>query len=91
MSTNAVAFLLLNKFRNGVNMEKLVEAMEQLKRQLFYAGRDVGFSGEMVDVINHAVRVHFIAITFKIAFLFSGLFCVLSVVYIRYDVFILIM
>ncbi|KAJ4426510.1 hypothetical protein ANN_27324 [Periplaneta americana] len=54
MSTNAVAFLLLNRFRNGVTMEKLVEAMERLKKDLFYSGRDVGFTGEMVDVINHA-------------------------------------
>ncbi|KAJ9597799.1 hypothetical protein L9F63_011341, partial [Diploptera punctata] len=54
MSTNAVAFLLLNKFRNGVSMERLVGAMEQLKKDLFNAGRDVGFSGDMMDVINHA-------------------------------------
>lgn len=54
MSTNAVAFLLLNRFRNGVSMDKLVEAMEKLKQDLFYAGRDVGFTGDMVDIINHA-------------------------------------
>ncbi|PNF43320.1 Glycerol-3-phosphate acyltransferase 1, mitochondrial [Cryptotermes secundus] len=54
MSTNAVAFLLLNRFRNGVIMDKLVEAMEKLKKDLFYAGRDFGFTGDMVDVINHA-------------------------------------
>jgi glycerol-3-phosphate O-acyltransferase 1/2 len=58
MSTNAVAFLLLNRFRNGVSMDKLVEAMEKLKKDLFYAGRDVGFLGDMVDVINHAVSTH---------------------------------
>jgi len=54
MSTNAVAFLLLYRFRNGVSMEKLVEAMEKLRQDLFYAGRDVGFTGDMVDIINHA-------------------------------------
>ena len=58
MSTNAVAFLLLYRFRNGVSMEKLVEAMEKLRQDLFYAGRDVGFTGDMVDVINHAVSTH---------------------------------
>jgi glycerol-3-phosphate O-acyltransferase 1/2 len=55
MSTNAVAFLLLNRFRNGVSMEKLVKAVERLKEDLFCAGRDVGFTGETLDVINHAV------------------------------------
>lgn len=54
MSTNAVAFLLLNCYRNGVSMDRLVEAMEKLKKDLFYAGCDVGFTGDMVDVINHA-------------------------------------
>jgi len=58
MSTNAVAFLLLNRFRNGVSMDKLVEAMEKLRQDLFYAGRDVGFTGDMVDIINHAVSIH---------------------------------
>jgi glycerol-3-phosphate O-acyltransferase 1/2 len=58
MSTNAVAFLLLNRFRNGVSMDKLVEAMEKLKQDLFCAGRDVGFTGDMVDIINHAVSTH---------------------------------
>jgi hypothetical protein len=61
MSTNAVAFLLLNRFRNGVSMEKLVEAMEMLKKDLFYAGCDVGFMGDMVDVINHAVSTSWMA------------------------------
>jgi len=58
MSTNAVAFLLLNRFRNGVSMDKLVEALEKLRQDLFYAGRDVGFTGDMVDIINHAVSTH---------------------------------
>jgi hypothetical protein len=61
MSTNAVAFLLLNRFRNGISMEKLVEAMEKLKKDLYYAGRDVGFMGDMVDVINHAVSTGWMA------------------------------
>jgi hypothetical protein len=39
-------------------MDKLVEAMEKLKKDLFYGGRDVGFIGDMVDVINHAVSTH---------------------------------
>jgi hypothetical protein len=32
--------------------------MEKLKKDLFYAGRDFGFTGDMVDVINHAVSTH---------------------------------
>jgi len=58
MSTNAVAFLLLNRFRNGVSMDKLVEAMEKLRHDLFYADRDVSFTGNMLGIINHAVSTH---------------------------------
>jgi glycerol-3-phosphate O-acyltransferase 1/2 len=58
MSTNAVAFFFFIRFRNGVSIDKLVEAMEKLRQDLFCAGRDVGFTGDMVDVINHAVSIH---------------------------------
>uniref|UniRef100_A0A646QEZ4 Glycerol-3-phosphate acyltransferase 1 n=1 Tax=Hemiscolopendra marginata TaxID=943146 RepID=A0A646QEZ4_9MYRI len=55
MSTNMVALLLLNKFRNGVTFAKLVQTMEWLKDELYLHGRDVGFSGQMVDIVTHAV------------------------------------
>nr|CAD7408082.1 unnamed protein product [Timema poppensis] len=55
MSTNAVAFLLLTKFRQGTTLELLAEALDQFRQELDWADRDLGFTGESVDVINHAV------------------------------------
>lgn len=55
MSTNALAFLLLTKFRQGAKLEILVAALENLKRDFTSANKDIGFSGDPVDVINYAV------------------------------------
>lgn len=55
MSTNAVAFLLLNKYRNGTTIEELSVALAELKEDLYCAGRDVGFSGEISEIVNYAV------------------------------------
>lgn len=57
MSTNATSFLLLNLYRTGVQLEVLVEAMDKLRDQIKLSDRDVGFTGESVDVINHAIDV----------------------------------
>nr|CAH7741119.1 unnamed protein product [Callosobruchus chinensis] len=54
MSTNALAFLLLTKYREGASIEELVKAMDDLRKDLFYARRDIGFSGDSIDVINYA-------------------------------------
>lgn len=55
MSTNAVSFLLLTKFRNGCTLLTLAEALESLTNELIAHNRDVGFTGEPLDVVNHAV------------------------------------
>lgn len=55
MSTNAIAFLLLNKFRNGASLEELVNSLNELRVDLDYARKDIGFTGDSVDVINYAV------------------------------------
>lgn len=55
MSTNAVSFLLLNAYRDGVKLDILASALDSLRQELSNMDRDVGFSGESVDVINHAV------------------------------------
>ncbi|XP_066253087.1 glycerol-3-phosphate acyltransferase 1, mitochondrial isoform X2 [Euwallacea similis] len=57
MSTNALAFILLSKFRNGASLETLVAALEELKKDLKSSNRDVGFSGDSVDIINYAVHL----------------------------------
>lgn len=59
MSTNAVAFVLLYRYRNGATVEQLVEALDNLRTDLFNAGRDIGFSGDSIDVLNYAVSRNF--------------------------------
>lgn len=56
MSTNALAFILLYKHRKGATREQLVESFEDLRQELASCGRDIGFSGDSIDVINYAVR-----------------------------------
>lgn len=55
MSTNALAFLLLNKFRNGAKIEELILALDELRNDLAFVRRDLGFSGDSIDVILYAV------------------------------------
>lgn len=57
MSTNAVCFLLLKKFRNGTTVEQLALELSLLRDKLSQAGRDTGFSGDSVDVVKHAVSI----------------------------------
>lgn len=58
MSTNALAYLLLAKFRDGATIEQLVDAMDDLRKDLDYARRDLGYSGDSIDVINYAVSIN---------------------------------
>ncbi|XP_065173750.1 glycerol-3-phosphate acyltransferase 1, mitochondrial isoform X2 [Atheta coriaria] len=55
MSTNAVAFLLLNKFRNGCKAQVLVDALEELKLDLIAKGKEIGFVGDNLDIINYSI------------------------------------
>jgi len=55
MSTQILAFLLLTKFKNGVEMHVLVKESENLVNILSKRGRDVGFSGNFDDVVIRAV------------------------------------
>lgn len=57
MSTNAVAFLLLYKYRNGANIEELILALDELRNDLVLVNRDLGFSGDSIDVILYAVSL----------------------------------
>lgn len=57
MSTNAVAFLLLNKYRKGVPVDELVDALDELRADLASSRRDMGFTGDSLDVINYAVSI----------------------------------
>lgn len=66
MSTNAVCFLLLKKYRNGTTLEQLAKDLSIMRDKLSQTNRDVGFSGRSIDVVKHAVSVdeNFIVYTF---------------------------
>ncbi|XP_052869572.1 glycerol-3-phosphate acyltransferase 1, mitochondrial [Anopheles cruzii] len=53
MTTNALAFLLLNRFRDGAPLSILVEALDELRAVLSRV-RDLGFTGTSEDVIRYA-------------------------------------
>ncbi|XP_029045930.1 glycerol-3-phosphate acyltransferase 1, mitochondrial isoform X1 [Osmia bicornis bicornis] len=57
MSTNVVAFLLLNKFRDGCTLDKLVEAFRIIRQDLESRHHDIAFCGENIDIINHALDI----------------------------------
>lgn len=54
MTTNAVAFLLLTRFRDGVSLSVFIEALDDL-RSVLKNERDIGFTGTSLDVINYAI------------------------------------
>lgn len=54
MSTNAVAFLLLNKYRNGVSMRELTRTLYELRKQIG-SERDFAFESDF-DAIAAAVK-----------------------------------
>ncbi|KAK2572932.1 Glycerol-3-phosphate acyltransferase 1 [Acropora cervicornis] len=57
MSTNMVAFLLLNNYRQGATFKEMSTSFESLLGEITSRGRDVGFSGKTAAVIRHALRL----------------------------------
>ncbi|XP_050436945.1 glycerol-3-phosphate acyltransferase 1, mitochondrial [Adelges cooleyi] len=57
MSTNAISFLLLKKYRNGTTVEQLAKDLSKLRDKLKSSNRDIGFSGSSKDVVQHAVSI----------------------------------
>lgn len=55
MSTHAICFILLNKYRNGTTLEQLAKDLLILRDKLSQGNRDVGFSGKSIEVIKHAL------------------------------------
>jgi glycerol-3-phosphate O-acyltransferase 1/2 len=55
MSTNAVAYLLLNKYRNGTTLKELSKALTELRKQIGDE-RDFAFEGDYESVMNAAKR-----------------------------------
>lgn len=58
MSTNAVSFLLLKKYRNGTTIEQLAKELSIMRNKLSLANRDIGFSGNSKDVVRYAVSFY---------------------------------
>ncbi|XP_062533721.1 glycerol-3-phosphate acyltransferase 1, mitochondrial isoform X2 [Armigeres subalbatus] len=54
MTTNALAFLLLNRFRDGAPLMMLTEALDELRSVLNTTSRDIGFTGASEDIIKYA-------------------------------------
>lgn len=57
MSTNMVAFLLLNNHRQGTTFEELSASFGRLRGEIISRERDVGFSGATAAIIHHALRL----------------------------------
>lgn len=57
MTTNIVSFLLLSSFRDGAPIEEIAIALDSLRSELEWSGRDCGFTGDSIDVINYAVSI----------------------------------
>jgi glycerol-3-phosphate O-acyltransferase 1/2 len=55
MSTNAVAYLLLNKYRNGTTLKELSTALTELRKQIGDE-RDFAFEGDYESVTNAVKR-----------------------------------
>lgn len=54
MTTNALAFLLLNRFRDGAPLAMLAEALDELRAILNSTSRDLGFTGASEDIVKYA-------------------------------------
>ncbi|XP_026464802.1 glycerol-3-phosphate acyltransferase 1, mitochondrial-like [Ctenocephalides felis] len=57
MSTNAAAFLLLTRHRDGCYLEELATELDQLRIELESDSRNLGFSGQSIDVLDYAVSL----------------------------------
>ncbi|XP_064602119.1 glycerol-3-phosphate acyltransferase 1, mitochondrial-like [Liolophura sinensis] len=55
MSTNLLSFLLLTKHREGTSLVTLINSFAWLQDDLSIRKRDVGFSGSLDDIVNHAL------------------------------------
>ncbi|XP_073818960.1 glycerol-3-phosphate acyltransferase mino isoform X3 [Musca autumnalis] len=53
MSTNALAFLLLTRYRNGATDTEIAKGLDELRTTL-KGRKDIGFSGESSHIINYA-------------------------------------
>uniref|UniRef100_A0A6M2E3S8 Putative dihydroxyactetone-phosphate acyltransferase dhapat n=1 Tax=Xenopsylla cheopis TaxID=163159 RepID=A0A6M2E3S8_XENCH len=57
MSTNAVSFLLLTRYRKGCELKKLAAELDLLRTELESESRNLGFTGRSIDVIEYSVKL----------------------------------
>ncbi|XP_063923049.1 glycerol-3-phosphate acyltransferase 1, mitochondrial isoform X1 [Zophobas morio] len=57
MSTNALAFLLLSKHREGATVKQLVVDLDLLREELHQSRKDLGFTGDSFDIINYSAEL----------------------------------
>lgn len=57
MTTNIVSYLLLSTFRDGAPIDEIAIELDALRMELEWSGRDCGFTGNSIDVINYAVSI----------------------------------
>lgn len=55
MCTNVVSYVLLTEARTGCGLQELCAGAEQLCCDLRTEGRDLGFAGDIVNVVRHAI------------------------------------
>lgn len=56
MTTNAIAYLLLNRYRDGVKLEYFAKTLDEFQKTLI-GKRDIGFTGDSKDVILYAAKL----------------------------------
>lgn len=56
MSTNVIAFLLLNKFREGITIDVLRKELDLLQAELRARSHDLSIASDTMEVIKHGVR-----------------------------------
>lgn len=56
MSTNAVAYLLLNRYRDGCKLDYFAKSLDDFRTSLTGL-RDIGFTGESNDTIMYAAKL----------------------------------
>lgn len=56
MTTNAIAFLLMTRFRDGATLPVLCDALDNLRKSL-EGIKDIGFTGESKNIVQYAAEV----------------------------------
>lgn len=56
MTTNAIAFLLMTRFRDGATLPVLCDALDNLRKSL-EGIKDIGFTGESKNIVQYAAEM----------------------------------